>query len=240
MSEALNMQINRLAFWSAVIMILTAVISVALPLDAPHNIAAADRAQWLNDNSGAIVLGWINQMVAMITLTLVLAALAWQVRTENPLTALLSAITLFASFMAFVIPKFIAIWTVPLLAQEAVGGGSNSELAGNLLALLHITLPYSIFTSFDYLGFWLYSVFGFLIAGALFRGTLASKVTALSLGAYGVAYHLVIAAIVTGRVDTREVESYALTTTTLLIVAVLASFPLLRASSVTAPVPAAS
>ncbi|MEM1403366.1 MAG: hypothetical protein AAGG55_08555 [Pseudomonadota bacterium] len=235
MSEILGARINRLAFWSAIIMLVVGMASMVLPLDAPLDTLAADRAQWLNENRGAIVLGWINQMIAMITLTLVLAALAWRVRRGSPLTALLGAITLFASFMAFVIPKFIAIWSVPLLAQEAVSGSGNSPLASSLLELLHITLPYSLFTSFDYLGFWLYAVFGLLIAGPLFKGSLACKVAALSLGAYGVAYHLVFAGIAMGRVAASDVEGYALTSSALLIIAALASIPLFRNSVVATP-----
>jgi hypothetical protein len=59
--------------------------------------------------------------------------------------------------MAFVIPKFMAVWTIPLLAEAADSGGAGAAMAATLLPLLNVSIPFSLYTSFDYLGFWLYS-----------------------------------------------------------------------------------
>jgi hypothetical protein len=38
-----------------------------------------------------------------------------------------------------------------------------------------LSIPFSRYTSFDYLGSWLYAVFGWLVAGSLFGESLSSK-----------------------------------------------------------------
>jgi len=40
--------------------------------------------------------------------------------------------------MAFIIPKFIAVWTIPLLADAIVSGAVGAELADSLLHLLNV------------------------------------------------------------------------------------------------------
>ena len=95
MSEAgtLDYQVNRLGFWSVVVAIITSVIAMLLPLDAPgaYNAEHADLIAWLNANRGAFIAGWVNQIVAMLSLSGVLFATAWQIKDRNPLRALLAA-----------------------------------------------------------------------------------------------------------------------------------------------------
>ena len=52
----LDHQVNRLGFWSAVVVIITSVVAMLLPLDAPeaYNAEHADRIAWLNANRGAV------------------------------------------------------------------------------------------------------------------------------------------------------------------------------------------
>ena len=70
---SLDYQFSRLGFWSAIIAISTAVIAFFLPLDAPAGYAAehVDRVTWLSANRGMFILGWINQIIAMPSLSAV-------------------------------------------------------------------------------------------------------------------------------------------------------------------------
>ena len=51
MNAILDNQIRQLGFWSAVIFLVTVVVSLVLPLDVPNGLYAehADRVIWLND-----------------------------------------------------------------------------------------------------------------------------------------------------------------------------------------------
>ncbi|MEM7691212.1 MAG: hypothetical protein AAF194_02040, partial [Pseudomonadota bacterium] len=113
MIETLHIQINRFAFWCSVLMLVSGLISLALPLDAPRGVSHVERSQWLLANREIFILAWTNQIVAMITLTGALLGYAWLIRERNPLLAILGYLTLFASFISFIVPKFMAIWTIP-------------------------------------------------------------------------------------------------------------------------------
>ena len=164
----------------------------------------------------------------MAALTGIFAGFAWLARTRSPLAALIGALVLLTSFIAFIIPKFMAVWTIPLLAHAATNAGINQGLADTLLLLLNVSAPYSLFTSFDYLGFWLYGVFGLIVARPLFGNDLWSKLSALSLGIYGVAYHVVFAAILLGSVPAEAIEFYALSISILLVIPALFALGIFR------------
>ena len=174
---SLDEKINRLGLWSAVIVIVTAIISVYLPLDAPggYNAEHADRVAWLSNNRELFIAAWANQIVAMLSLSGVLFAIAWRIGSANPLRAIIAAMVVLMSVMAFIIPKFIAVWTIPLLANTISTGAVGSELADPLLRILNVSIPFSLYTSFDYLGFWLYSLFAVLVAIPLYSSVHGNK-----------------------------------------------------------------
>ena len=70
MNAILDNQIRQLGFWSTVIFLVTVVVSLVLPLDVPNGLYAelADRVIWLNDNRSVFILGWVNQMISMLSL----------------------------------------------------------------------------------------------------------------------------------------------------------------------------
>jgi len=139
------------------------------------------------------------------------------------------------SVVAFIIPKFMAIWTIPLLAESISSGAAGQEMANQLLPLLNVTIPFSLYTSFDYLGFWLYAVFAVLAAGPLYGNTLTSKIAAVSLGLFGVIYHIALVALFFGAIVAVDIASYFLGTTLLLLVHVVAMAFVFRRSVASAP-----
>ena len=98
-TQSLNYQINRAGFWSAIVFIITAVVSVFFPLDIPEGYSAehADRVAWLSENRGAFIAGWVNQIVAMLSLSGVFFAIAWKVAANNQLRAILAAMVVLMS-----------------------------------------------------------------------------------------------------------------------------------------------
>ena len=220
----LDEQINRFGFWSAVVFIASLAISLFLPLDVPGGYGAehADRVAWLNANQGVFILGWSNQIVAMLSLSGVFFGVAWHIGTKNPLRAILSAMVVLVSVVAFIIPKFIAIWTIPQLAAVVATGAVGANLADQLLVLLNVSIPFSLYTSFDYLGFWLYAVFGLLVAGPLYNDDISSKVAAVTFGVVGIAFHGVMAALLLGALETADIEGAFMTVFALLLIFVVA------------------
>lgn len=231
---SLDYQINRLGFWSAIIMIVSGVVSAFLPLDAPggYTVEHADRVAWLSANSGTFIAAWVNQIVAMLSLSGVLFVIAWKVAGNNPLRAILAAMVVLMAVVAFIIPKFIAVWTIPMLADSITAGAVGAEMADSLLQLLNVSIPFSLYTSFDYLGFWLYSVFALLVAGPLYGQSKTEKISSVCLGVYGIIYQLVFAALLVGIVAPKDIESYFGSPALLLIVAILAMLINFRAAMV--------
>ena len=219
----LGLQMNRFGFWSAVIAIMTGMISFFLPLDAPKGYTAehADRIAWLTANRDLFILGWLNQIAAMFSLSGVFFAIAWHIAVKNPLRAALAAMVVLLSVVAFIVPKFMAIWTIPQLAEVITNNAVGAELADSLLTLLNVSVPFSLYTSFDYLGFWLYGVFSLLVAGPLYGDKTSAKIAAITLGMFGVIYHGLLASLLLGSIAPPDIESSFLVAAGLLLVAVV-------------------
>jgi len=221
---SLDHQINKLGFWSAITTIILAVVSGFLPLDAPGGFGAdhADRIAWLTANKGAFILAWANQIVVMLSSSGVLFCIAWQVSRNNPLRGIIAAVVVAMSVMAFIIPKFIAVWTIPMLADTVSLGGPGAQMADALLLILNVSVPFSLYTSFDYLGFWLWAVFALLAAGPLYGPTLSAKISAVCLGAFGIIYHGVFMALLLGNIDPEDIEYSFSAPAMLVIIAIIA------------------
>jgi len=219
-AHMLDHTINKTAFWSAIVLILAGVLSVFFPLDAPEG-PFADRMMWFSSNVNAYVLGWVVQMIAMLTLSGVLAGTAWQNRESHPLSTFLAGTALLIATIAFIIPKFIAIWSIPQMVVASSTVTADVAVAEQLFQLLNPSLSFSLFTSFDYLGFWMYGVFGLLVARPLFRLTLSAKIAAVGLGLFGLLYHILFVGVMTGSVATSDVGPYAESIGILLLIPVI-------------------
>ena len=232
-SNTLGQQINQAAFWSAAVALATGVVSVFLPLDAPggYEATASDRVAWLSANSGAFILGWINQIIAMVSLSGVLAGLAWQIAGKHPLRAILAATLVAISMVAFFIPKFIAVWTIPMLTGAIATGSGASDMAQALLPILNVSVPFSLFTSFDYLGFWLYSLFALLVARPLMQCSFTAKITGVILGVFGLLYNGVVIAILAGTIEGAEVALYVGAASLILVFVLVASLFLFKGAA---------
>ena len=183
-------------------------MSLFFPLDAPAG-PFAERMIWFSSNVSAFTMGWLVQMIAMLTVSGVFAGTAWQIRESNPLSAFVAGTALLISIVAFIIPKFIAIWSVQQIVIASSTISANVAVAEQLFPLLNPSLPFSLHSSFEYLGFWMYGVFGLLVARPLFRLTLSAKIAAAGLGLFGLLFHILFAGVMTGNVVTADIGPYA-------------------------------
>ena len=207
-SESFDCQVSGFGFWCALLCIVTAVIATFLPLDVPDGFSAthAERLQWLTENRDAFVAAWVNQIVAMLSLSGLFWALCWRGRINGRLSALLAAVAVAMATMAFVIPKFMAIWTIPLLANAEATGSTGATMAAVLLPLLNVSIPFSLYTSFDYLGFWLYALFAVLMMKPLYGSDWSSKLIAILVGLFGIGFHAAFACLLLGVIQAPDIE----------------------------------
>jgi hypothetical protein len=219
-ARTLDDTINKAAFWSAIVLILAGVLSVFFPLDAPQG-PFSERMLWYSSNVDAYVMGWVVQMIAMLTLSGVFAGTAWQIRKSHPVRAFIAGVVLLIAVVAFMIPKFIAIWSIPQMVVASSTESANAAVAEQLFQLLNPSLSFSLFTSFDYLGFWMYGVFGLLVARPLYGLTLSAQIAAVGLGLFGLLYHILFAGVMTGIVVTADIGTYAESIGVLLLVPVI-------------------
>ena len=226
----LDLQINRLGLVSVIVVVLTTLVSFWLPLDVPNGFEAqhADRVEWLNANRGIFIIGWINQIISMLAFAGVFFGVAWHVAKIAPLRGIVAAVVVLLSVAAFIIPKFIAVWTIPQLASVAAAEASGAEMANQLLLVLNVSVPFSLYTSFDYLGFWLYAVFALLVAGPLFNESISSKTAAVGAGLFGCIFHGLFAMLLLGEIASAEIETYFLGSVVFLLLSIVAIVPQFR------------
>lgn len=229
-NRSLDNSVRRFGFVSATVAIATGLIAMFLPLDIPDGYSAeqTDRIAWLVENRDFFIAAWVNQIVSMFSLSAVIGCAAWVAAARNVFLALLGGLFTAMATMAFIVPKFIAIWTIPLLAETAAAGGAGSDMAVSLLLILNVTIPFSLYTSFDFLGFWLYAVAALLIAVPLYGATTSSRVGAISLGLYGLIYQLLLVSMLFGAMAAEDINDYFLSTAMLLIIHLVAMIFVLK------------
>ncbi len=148
--------------------------------------------------------------------------IAWRIKDKNPLHAILAGMAILMSVVAFIVPKFIAVWTIPLLAETAASGAVGSQMSDSLLLLLNVSIPFSLYTSFDYLGFWLYAIFALLVMVPLYGDSKSSKVSAVILGLFGIIYQGMFVMLLAGGIEAAEITNYFTGVSVLLVVVVIA------------------
>ena len=98
----------------------------------------------------------------------------------------------------------------------------DAELAGQLFQLLHPSLSFSLFTSFDYLGFWMYAIFALFLVAPLYRLSTDAKIAAAIFGLFGVLYHALLLGVMFGGIASEEIGDYANMLFLLLLIPVIA------------------
>ena len=208
-TSRLDSQINKAAYLSAIVLFVFTAVSMFGVYDAPAGSTAAEKVAWLNENNGAFVLSWVTQIVQVFTLAAVFAAICWKVYRVNPLAAVSGGIVLMLGTMAILITKGTELWIVPLAAQDLAAGSSGQEPGLTLLSINSQSYPYSLTSYFDYLGLWLWSLFGLLVARPLFRFSTSAKVAAVSLGLFGIIYPVFYGFLVTGVIPLDDITNYS-------------------------------
>jgi hypothetical protein len=221
--QTLSKQINSLGFKAVIVLILTVVVTFIFPLEAPE--ATQESAiYWLMNTEIGYILGWINQIVSMVSLSVVIAIAAWQVVEDHPLRAIISwALNLMAT-MAFFIVKFINVWSVPLMAKALASGSAESVNAGTALNTLAPSVAFGFGPSLDYLGFALYAAACLVVWRPLYRLSISTKVAAIGFLLFGVIYFLTLVAPYFDILAQADIEGWVLASALPLVIACVALF----------------
>lgn len=211
--QSIDSHIAKIGFWSIITAFVMLALSLFFPLGTPEGYAAshAERVAWLSANGSDFIIGWTIQIVWMSAWCTTMFVLAWKIASTSPIRAVVAAMVVLVSFIAFIIPKFMAIWTLPQLADAVVHGGAGADMANALLLILNQSIPFSLFTSFDYLGFWMYAVFALIVACPLYQcaqQSLSLKICAIVLGAFGLLLHGMIFGVFAEIIGATEIHDY--------------------------------
>ena len=221
-TDLLDSHINRAAYRTAIWVLVITVISLFFTYDAPAGSSLADKVIWLTNNNGQFLAGWIVQIFLMFTLSFVFIAACWTAYKTHPLGAALGLFAVLLAVMAYLLNKFTEIWTVTLAAQAIASGLDGRDTAATLLSTNSQSYPYSYTQTLDYLGFWLYGLFGLCVARALFKLSLSAKIAAVSFGVYGLIFPVFYLMAVFGAIPQAEIVTDLSTIVLLLWVGVIA------------------
>ncbi|MDG1859359.1 MAG: hypothetical protein P8I94_09660 [Emcibacteraceae bacterium] len=219
----LSPQINSIGVKAVIAIVITAIISMFLPLAAPEP-NQNDAALWLMNDMSGYVFGWLNQIAAMWALSVVLAVAAWQVFETHPLRAITSWMFTLMATMAFFIVKFIDVWSVPLMAKAIASESAQSANAEIALTALGPSVAFGFGPSLDYLGFALYAVACLVIFRSLYKLSLSTKIAAIGFLAFAVLYLLIIALPYISILGQADIEGAITISVIPLLIAIVALF----------------
>ena len=217
----ISSQINAISFKATVIVVLLGIVSLFLPLEAPQATQEA-AAEWLINDLTLYMLGWLVQLILMFGTTTIFAGAAWQIYPTKPLRAIVLWVLTATTFIAFIIPKFIALWSVPLSARSLAAGSELGESAEAFLLSMNPSAAFGLAPSLDLLGFVIYGAMGFILFRPLYALSTSAKVAALALLFYGIAVFLVVFVGVTAIISQKDIWPYADSSTFIFIVAIVA------------------
>lgn len=217
----ISVQINSVAFKATVIVIVLGIVSLFLPLGAP-GATQEEAAEWLINDLTLYMIGWIVQIVLMFSTTTIFVGAAWQIYSTNPLRSVLLWSLTGVSFIAFIIPKFIAVWSVPLSARSLAAGNEARDTAEAFLLATNPSVSFGLAPTLDFLGFLVYGVMGFILFRPLVQLSTSAKVAAVTLLVYGIIICLILILAVTAIISQSDIWAYADLSSFVFIVALIA------------------
>jgi len=217
----ISTQINSVAFKAAVIVLVLGILSLFLPLAAP-GATQEEAAEWLINDLTAYMAGWIVQIILMFCTTTIFVGAAWQIYSTNPLRSILLWSLTGVSFVAFIIPKFIAVWSVPHSARALAAGSEVSDSARGFLLAANPSVSFGLAPTLDFLGFLIYGIMGFILFRPLLKLSTSAKVAAVLLLVYGIVICLILVLAVTAIISQGDTWAYADSSSFIFIVAVIA------------------
>ena len=183
----------RMGFAAVIVLIVTAILSLFLPLDAPEPTQTA-AAEWLNTVAGGYLAGWINQIVIMLACSVILAAGAALIYPSAPLRVGAVWILTLIATTVFLIAKFLLLWAVPMSVKAVAAQTQGTNEAETVLMALGPEVAFGLIPALDNLGFTFYAIIGLILFRPLFRLSISCKIASVALLVFGLGHLLLMTA----------------------------------------------
>jgi hypothetical protein len=220
-SRNIQPAIFDLGYKAAFVFLITGVISLFLPLEAPAPTQSAAEL-WLNTEAVGYLFGWLNQVILMFSSSVVLLVAGLLIYSSAPLRAGAVWVLTLMSTLVYLMSKFLSLWSVPLTVKAISAENAVASSAQSILVTLGPNEAFGLVPSIDYLGFWLYGLIGLLLFRPLFRQSLSAKIAAIALLMYGILFHLVYVAVVVDLLGQSDVGDAFFLINFLVLIAVIA------------------
>ena len=186
-------KLYRAAFWAAIICIVSSVLMLILPM-GPSVMESGERIAWFEANLGIYLLAWGNQIILVCCFIPVMIGVGLRVFERNPVSAIMAGVAGLIATAVFLIEKFVRFWGLTLMTKTLVHDveGKEASLAEINFQIWDGSTMFSFVDTMDYLGFWLYALFGLFLFYPLWNLKGAARIAGVMLLIYGVGYHVLL------------------------------------------------
>jgi len=186
-------QLYRAAFWAAIISIITSILMLIIPM-GPSVMEAGERIAWFEANLGVYLLAWGNQIILVCCGVPVMMGAGLCVFKRNPVSAIMAWIAGLIATAVFLIEKFVRFWGLTLMTKTLTQapGGEKAGIAEINFQIWDGSTMFSFVDTMDYLGFWLYALFGLFLFYPLWKIKGAARIAGVMLLIYGIGYHVLL------------------------------------------------
>jgi len=186
-------QFYRAAFWAAVICIVSSILMLILPM-GPSVVESGERIAWFEANLGIYLLAWGNQMILVCCYVPVMLGAGLCVFKRNPVSSVMAWVAGLIAAAAFLIEKFVRFWALPLMTKALVHApeGREAGLAEINFQIWDGSTMFAFVDTMDYLGFWLYALFGLFLFYPLWNIKGTVRIASVMFLIYGIGYHVLL------------------------------------------------
>lgn len=186
-------KLYRAAFWAAVICIVSSILMLIIPM-GPDVMESTARIAWFDANLGTYLLAWGNQIILVCCFMPVMIGVGLRVFERNPVSAIMAGVAGLIATAVFLIEKFVRFWGITLMTKTLMEepGGGKAGLAEINFQIWDGSTMFSFVDTMDYLGFWLYALFGLFLFYPLWNIKGAARIAGVMLLVYGIGYHVLL------------------------------------------------
>ena len=186
-------QFYRAAFWAAVICTASSVLMLILPM-GPSVMESGERLAWFEANLGIYLLAWGNQIILVCCFVPVMMGVGLCVFKRNPVSGIMACVAGLIATAVFLIEKFVRFWALPLMTKTLVHApeGREASIAEINFQIWDGSTMFAFVDTMDYLGFWLYALFGLFLFYPLWKIKGAARIAGVMFLVYGFGYHVLL------------------------------------------------
>jgi hypothetical protein len=160
----------------------------------PSVMESGERIAWFEANLGVYLFAWGNQIILVCCFIPMMIGVGLRVFERNPVSAIMGGMAGLIATVVFLIEKFVRFWAIPLMTRTLTHapGGEKAALAEINFQIWDGSAMFTFVDTMDYLGFWLYAIFGLFLFYPLWKIKGAARIAGVMFLVYGVGYHVLL------------------------------------------------